>query len=101
MAMKVSVKTRIVVNGEEYGSVEELPPEVRAIYEKAMAAVPIPAAGASSAPGAGQRVAGSAPSPDDGPIEPVSSGLKWILVAIPMALLLIWLLVAAGVLRFR
>ena len=35
--MKVNVKTKIKYKGQEYSSVEELPPEVRAAYEKAMA----------------------------------------------------------------
>jgi hypothetical protein len=35
--MKINVKTKITYNGQEYSSVEELPPEVRAAYEKAMA----------------------------------------------------------------
>lgn len=33
----MNVKTRIKYKGQEYSSVEELPPEVRAAYEKAMA----------------------------------------------------------------
>ena|SRR5436190_10667446 len=36
--MKVNIKTKIKYNGQEYSSVEELPPEARAAYEKAMAA---------------------------------------------------------------
>jgi hypothetical protein len=35
--MKINVKTKIKYKGQEYFSVEELPPEVRAAYEKAMA----------------------------------------------------------------
>ena len=35
--MKIDVKTKIKHKGQEYSSVEELPPEVRAAYEKAMA----------------------------------------------------------------
>jgi hypothetical protein len=35
--MKINVKTKIKYKGQEYSSVEELPPEVRAAYEKAMA----------------------------------------------------------------
>jgi hypothetical protein len=35
--MKINVKTTIKYKGQEYSSVEELPPEVRAVYEKAMA----------------------------------------------------------------
>jgi hypothetical protein len=35
--MKINVKTRIKYKGQEYSSVEELPPEVRAAYDKAMA----------------------------------------------------------------
>jgi hypothetical protein len=37
MDTKINVKTKIVVNGKEYHSVDELPPEVRAAYEKAVA----------------------------------------------------------------
>ncbi len=35
MAIKVSVKSRFVVNGKEYGSVDELPEHVRDAYRKA------------------------------------------------------------------
>ena len=35
--MKINVKTKITYKGQEYSSLEELPPEVRAAYEKAMA----------------------------------------------------------------
>jgi len=35
--MKVNIKTKIKYNGQEYSSVEELPPEARSAYEKAMA----------------------------------------------------------------
>ena len=35
--MKINVKTRIKYKGEEYSSVEELPPEARSAYDKAMA----------------------------------------------------------------
>jgi hypothetical protein len=35
--MKINVKTKIKYKGQEYSSVEELPPEVRAAYEQAMA----------------------------------------------------------------
>jgi hypothetical protein len=34
--MKINIKTKIKYKGQEYSSVEELPPEVRAAYEKAM-----------------------------------------------------------------
>jgi predicted urease superfamily metal-dependent hydrolase len=36
--MKINVKTRINYKGQEYSSVDELPPEVRSAYEKAVAA---------------------------------------------------------------
>ena len=35
--MKISLKKKIKYNGQEYSSVEELPPEARSAYEKAMA----------------------------------------------------------------
>jgi len=35
--VKANVRTRIVVNGKEYGSVAELPPGVRSAYERALA----------------------------------------------------------------
>ena len=38
MSVKFNVKTRIVFNGKEYGSPEELPENVREAYEKAMGA---------------------------------------------------------------
>lgn len=34
--MKISVKTKIRYNGQEYSDPTELPPEIRAAYEKAM-----------------------------------------------------------------
>jgi hypothetical protein len=37
MNTKVTVKTRIVVDGKEYHSLEELPAALRAAYEKAVA----------------------------------------------------------------
>ena len=36
MPNKITIKTRITVNGKEYASVDELPPELRAAYEKAI-----------------------------------------------------------------
>ena len=36
--MKVNLKTKITYKGQEYSSVEELPPEARGAYEKAIAA---------------------------------------------------------------
>ena len=36
--MKVNLKTKIKYNGQEYSSVEEMPPEARSAYEKAIAA---------------------------------------------------------------
>src|SRR5205823_14825253 len=36
--MKVNLKTKITYNGQEYSSVEKLPPEARSAYEKAIAA---------------------------------------------------------------
>lgn len=35
--MSVTVTRKIVVNGKEYHSVDELPPDARALYDKAMA----------------------------------------------------------------
>ena len=35
---KINVKRKVIINGVEYGSPEELPPELRAAYEKALAA---------------------------------------------------------------
>jgi hypothetical protein len=34
--INISVKHRILVNGKEYGSVDELPPDLRKAYEQAM-----------------------------------------------------------------
>ena len=36
--MKVNLKTKIKYKGQEYSSVEELPPQARSAYEKAIAA---------------------------------------------------------------
>ena len=36
MGTNVTIKRKIVVNGVEYHSVDELPPEVRAAYDKAL-----------------------------------------------------------------
>ncbi len=38
MEISFNVKSRFVVNGKEYGSVEEMPEEVRAAYEQAVKA---------------------------------------------------------------
>ena len=35
--MKINLRKKIKYNGQEYSSVEELPPEARSAYEKAMA----------------------------------------------------------------
>jgi hypothetical protein len=35
--MNISFKTKILYNGKEFSSVDELPPEIRAIYERALA----------------------------------------------------------------
>lgn len=37
MAIKMIVKPKIVVNGNTYESPEQMPPDVRALYDKAMA----------------------------------------------------------------
>ena len=36
-AMNITLKTKIRCNGKEYSSVDELPPEIRALYERAIA----------------------------------------------------------------
>ena len=35
--MNITLKTRIRVNGKEYSSVDELPPEIRSVYERVIA----------------------------------------------------------------
>jgi hypothetical protein len=37
MPINFNVKTKIKVNGKEYNSPEEMPPDVRSLYDKAMA----------------------------------------------------------------
>lgn len=37
MSVNVSIKRKITVNGKEYSSVDELPPDIRALYDQAMA----------------------------------------------------------------
>jgi len=37
MTTNISVKTKIRVNGQDYGSVNDMPPEVRQAYERALA----------------------------------------------------------------
>jgi hypothetical protein len=37
MSTNISVKTKIRVNGQDYGSVNDMPPEVRQAYEEALA----------------------------------------------------------------
>lgn len=37
MSVNVNIRRKIEVNGKEYGSVDELPPDVRALYDSAMA----------------------------------------------------------------
>lgn len=39
MATKMVVKTKIRVNGKDYAGVEEMPPEIRAAYERAIASL--------------------------------------------------------------
>ena len=36
-AMNISLKTKIRYNGQEYTSPDALPPEIRAVYERALA----------------------------------------------------------------
>jgi hypothetical protein len=38
MSVKITVKKRIIVNGKEYESVGDLPPDLRAAYEKGVVA---------------------------------------------------------------
>ncbi len=40
VSFKLNVQRRFKINGKEYGSVEEMPPDVRALYEQALAANP-------------------------------------------------------------
>ena len=37
MPIKINVKTKIKINGKEYNSPEEMPPDIRNLYAKAMA----------------------------------------------------------------
>ena len=37
MPINFNVKTKIKINGKEYNSPEEMPPDIRSLYEKAMA----------------------------------------------------------------
>jgi hypothetical protein len=37
MAVKINLKTRIIYQGKEYATPEELPPEARRAYEQALA----------------------------------------------------------------
>jgi hypothetical protein len=52
MPIKVNIKTRIRFNGLEYDSVEAMPPEARAVYERALASV----SGARGQPPAAQSI---------------------------------------------
>jgi len=40
MTANISVKTKIRVNGQDYSSVEDMPPDIRQAYERAMATMP-------------------------------------------------------------
>lgn len=42
MTIRFSVKKKFIVNGKEYGSVEEMPGEIRTAYEKAIKGSPGP-----------------------------------------------------------
>ena len=86
--VKTNVRTRIVVNGKEYGSVAELPPGVRSAYDRALARKG--AGGGGGAPGGG---------PDSGSlgrvIQPIgedrASGTLWrIGMWVAGAVLLAW-----------
>jgi hypothetical protein len=56
MKVNVTVKRKLVFNGREYSSVDELPESVRAAYEKAVAGGLAPEAGAGAPGGAGRIV---------------------------------------------
>ena len=58
--VKTSAKTRITVNGKEYHSAAELPPDLRAAYEKALAGATGGLAAASPTPADDDRASGRA-----------------------------------------
>ena len=87
-----NVRTRIVVNGKEYHSVDEMPAQVRAAYERALAQ----AEGGTSS--GGEPAALSPRTPAFPPTEEDTSGSiastlrrigPWVLIAVLVAL---WLL---------
>jgi len=87
-----NVRTRIVVNGKEYHSVDEMPAQVRAAYERALAQ----AEGGTSS--GGEPAALSRRTPAIPPTEEDTSGSiantlrrigPWVLIAVLVAL---WLL---------
>ena len=104
--------TKIVVNGQTYDSLEQLPPEIRAKYERAMGAMDANKNGipdfvegmfgvqsqtkniATSFGAASPRPASSQPIPVTSTIEPESSG-SWMLVVAGIVLAGLCLIIAA------
>ena len=56
MPIKVNIKTHIRVNGVEYNSPEEMPSDVRKVYDKAMQTAGTQSVGGSSAPATGTKI---------------------------------------------
>lgn len=99
------MSSKIVFNGTEYESVESMPPEVRAAYEKALAAHPsLKATGATPTVSLTKGVAPGAPPPDTLPAgssgPPVDAAARarrtkylqigiWVVVAV---VVILWLL---------
>lgn len=71
MKVNVTVRRKIVFNGKEYGSVEELPETVRAAFEKAVETGAVASAAASGSPASGRITVGGATydSPESMPPE--------------------------------
>src|SRR5437867_7089876 len=76
--VKANVRTRIVVNGKEYGSVAELPPGVRSAYERALAGKGGGGGGGGGAPAGGPDLGSLGRVIQPAPIgEDRASGTLW------------------------
>jgi len=93
--VKVDVKKKFVVNGKEYNSLDELPEDVRAAYETALAARKAKGGDASSAEQSAAEESAKeqalAQAMSDQPIQPASSSKALrLLIALAAAALLLF-----------
>jgi hypothetical protein len=92
LKVEATIRRNLVVNGKEYGSVDEMPPKLRQRFEQAVAA-PAPGHRGAVTPPAVQRRPASSPPPvvpdDQARRSPLLRIAWWIAIG---ALLALWLL---------